>query len=313
MNLLPREIDKLLLHGAGFLAQKRYARGLCLNHVEAVALISAQLLEFIRDGDPVIELMEKGKRILGFADVMSGIAEMIPEVQVEGTFPDGTKLVTVHTPICTERGDPALALYGSGLTPAGGRTKPAKVAPIPAAPELLPDSDSESESEYQSEPGLSQDAPSPPDTPDTTDTPDAPQPPAPAPAPAPAPGEILTAPHPLILNQGRSIIEITVLNNGDRPVQVGSHYPFFEVNPELRFNRAAAFGRRLDIPAGTAVRFEPGESKRVSLVDISGARRSYGANALIDGPVDDENTRTRALETMKSRGYACTESNSESN
>lgn len=298
MNLLPREIDKLLLHGAGFLAQKRYARGLCLNHVEAVALISAQLLEFIRDGDPVIELMEKGKRILGFADVMSGIAEMIPEVQVEGTFPDGTKLVTVHTPICTERGDPALALYGSGLTPAGGRTKPAKVSPIPAAPELLPDSDSESESEYQSEPGLSQDTPSPPDTP---------QP------PPPAPGEILTAPHPIILNQGRSIIEITVLNNGDRPVQVGSHYPFFEVNPELRFNRAAAFGRRLDIPAGTAVRFEPGESKRVSLVDISGARRSYGANALIDGPVDDEDTRTRALETMKSRGYACTESNSESN
>ena len=305
MNLLPREIDKLLLHGAGFLAQKRYARGLCLNHVEAVALISAQLLEFIRDGDPVIELMEKGKRILGFADVMSGIAEMIPEVQVEGTFPDGTKLVTVHTPICTERGDPALALYGSGLTPAGGRTKPAKVAPIPAAPELLLDSDSESEPEpeYQSGPGLSQDAPSPPDTPD------APQPSA----PPPAPGEIITAPHPLILNQGRSIIEITVLNNGDRPVQVGSHYPFFEVNPELRFNRAAAFGRRLDIPAGTAVRFEPGESKRVSLVDISGARRSYGANALIDGPVDDENTRTRALETMKSRGYACTESNSESN
>ena len=309
MNLLPREIDKLLLHGAGFLAQKRYARGLCLNHVEAVALISAQLLEFIRDGDPVIELMEKGKRVLGFADVMSGIAEMIPEVQVEGTFPDGTKLVTVHTPICTERGDPALALYGSGLTPAGGRTKPAKVAPIPAAPELLLDSESElePEPEYQSGPGFSQDAPSPPDTPD------APQPSAPPPAPAPAPGEILTAPHPLILNQGRSSIEITVLNNGDRPVQVGSHYPFFEVNPELRFNRAAAFGRRLDIPAGTAVRFEPGESKRVSLVDISGARRSYGANALIDGPVDDQDTRTRALETMKSRGYACTESNSESN
>ena len=309
MNLLPREIDKLLLHGAGFLAQKRYARGLCLNHVEAVALISAQLLEFIRDGDPVIELMEKGKRILGFADVMSGIAEMIPEVQVEGTFPDGTKLVTVHTPICTEHGDPALALYGSGLTPAGGRAKPAKVAPIPAAPEVLLDSDSESESESESEcqsgPGLSQDAPSPPDTPD------APQPQPPA--PAPAPGEILTAPHPLILNQGRSCIEITVLNNGDRPVQVGSHYPFFEVNPELRFNRAAAFGRRLDIPAGTAVRFEPGESKRVSLVDISGARRSYGANALIDGSVDDEDTRTRSLETMKSRGYACTESNSESN
>ena len=99
MHLAPREIDKLMLHQAGFLAQKRLARGLRLNYVEAMALIAAQLLEFIRDGRSVAELMDLGRRILGRADVLDGIAGMIDEVQVEGTFPDGTKLVTVHEPI----------------------------------------------------------------------------------------------------------------------------------------------------------------------------------------------------------------------
>ena len=99
MHLGPREVDKLLLHGAGFLAQKRLARGLRLNYPEAVALISAQLLEFIRDSRNVAELMDLGRRMLGRAQVMPGVPEMILEVQVEGTFPDGTKLVTVHDPI----------------------------------------------------------------------------------------------------------------------------------------------------------------------------------------------------------------------
>ena len=99
MKLTPREIDKLMLHNAGFLAQKRYARGLALNYPETVALLAAQILEFIRDGDRVADLMDKGKRILGLADVMPGVASMVDEVQVEGTFPDGTKLVTVHDPI----------------------------------------------------------------------------------------------------------------------------------------------------------------------------------------------------------------------
>ena len=99
MHLTPREIDNLVLHQAGFLAQKRLARGLRLNYVEAVALISTQLLEFIRDGRSVAELMDLGRRLLGREEVMDGVAEMIDEVQVEGTFPDGTKLVTVHQPI----------------------------------------------------------------------------------------------------------------------------------------------------------------------------------------------------------------------
>ena len=98
MHLTPREIDKLMLHQAGFLAQKRLARGLRLNYPEAVALIATQLLEFIRDGRSVAELMDLGRQLLGREDVAEGIPEMIDEVQVEGTFPDGTKLVTVHHP-----------------------------------------------------------------------------------------------------------------------------------------------------------------------------------------------------------------------
>src|SRR5882672_2459418 len=115
MHLSPREIDKLLLHNAGFLAQKRLARGVRLNHPEAVALIATQLLEFIRDGKRVAELMDLGRKFLGRNQVMPGVPEMIYDVQVEGTFPDGTKLVTVHHPIASEDGDLALALYGSFL------------------------------------------------------------------------------------------------------------------------------------------------------------------------------------------------------
>src|SRR5258706_8797864 len=115
MHLSPREVDKLLLHSAGFLAQKRLARGLRLNHPEAVALIATVLLEFIRDGKNVATLMNLGRQLLGRNQVMRGVPEMIYDVQVEGTFPDGSKLVTVHHPIASENGDLALALYGSFL------------------------------------------------------------------------------------------------------------------------------------------------------------------------------------------------------
>src|SRR5262245_3800705 len=113
MHLSPRDVDKLLLHGAGFLAQKRLARGVRLNYPEAVALIATQLLELIRDGRSVAELMDLGRTFLGRAQVQPGVPEMIHEVQVEGTFPDGTKLVTVHDPIVSTHGNLELALYGS--------------------------------------------------------------------------------------------------------------------------------------------------------------------------------------------------------
>lgn len=99
MRLTPREREKLLLAMAAEVARKRLARGVRLNHPEAVALISEAVVEGARDGRSVADLMEAGARVLSRAQVMEGIAEMIPEVQVEATFPDGTKLVTVHEPI----------------------------------------------------------------------------------------------------------------------------------------------------------------------------------------------------------------------
>jgi urease subunit gamma len=99
VHLTPREVDKLLIHTAGELARKRRDRGLKLNHPEAVALITSEILELIRDGRTVAEVMSVGPTILPAEAVMEGVAEMIREIQVEGTFPDGTKLVTVHHPI----------------------------------------------------------------------------------------------------------------------------------------------------------------------------------------------------------------------
>ncbi len=223
MHLTPHELDKLTLHQAGFLAQKRLARGVALNHPEAVALIATQILEFIRDGRTVAELMDLGRRLLGRADVMDGVADLVHEVQIEGTFPDGTKLVTIHDPIVAEQGDLELALYGSFLPMPSGRLKPAPTADV-------------------------------------------------------APGEILCAPGDVVANDGRATTTLDVTNSGDRPIQVGSHYHFVETNRALTFDRKAAYGMRLDIPAGTAVRFEPGETKTVSLVAIAGARAIKGGN-----------------------------------
>jgi urease subunit gamma/beta len=248
MHLTPREIDKLLLHGAGFLAQKRLARGLRLNLPEAVALLATQLLELIRDGRGVSELMDVGRRILGRAEVMEGVPGMVPEVQVEGTFVDGTKLVTVHHPIVAETGDLALALHGSFL-------------PVPDRSLFARDKD-----------GV-------------------------------APGEVMAAEGEVVLNEGRATVSLPVTNLGDRPIQVGSHYHFFETNRALSFDRGKAYGMRLDIPAGNAVRFEPGERKTVQLVALAGAKVARGGNAIADGPVDPAR-RARAVAAAVSRGFA---------
>ena len=230
MHLTPKEIEKLMLSQAGIVAQRRYARGLRLNYPECMALIASQVLEFIRDGDSVAEIMSKGKNILGINDVMTGISELIDEVQVEGTFPDGTKLVTIHQPICKEWGDEELVLYGSQLK----RTH-------------KPEEESESIT----------------------------------------PGEKIIRSGQIELNAGRESVTISVMNTGDRPVQVGSHYPFFETNASLEFDRKKAYGFRLNIPSGTAVRFEPGENKEVELVAMSGKRIQHGGSNLTDGPIDE--------------------------
>jgi urease subunit gamma/beta len=252
MHLTPREIDKLTLHQAGALAQKRLARGLRLNHPEAVALVATQILELIRDGRRVAELMDLGRKLLGRRQVLAGVPELVAEVQVEGTFPDGTKLVTVHHPIAAQDGDLALALHGSFLP----------VPPLSAFGEGAPALPEEER-----------------------------------------PGEVLPAAGEVTLNAGRAAVSLQVTNLADRPIQVGSHYHFVETNPFLRFDRARAYGRRLDIPAGMAVRFEPGESKTVQLVEIAGGKVIRGGNALATGPVTEEG-RAQALEAALGRGFA---------
>ncbi|HAM73722.1 MAG TPA: urease subunit beta [Verrucomicrobiales bacterium] len=250
MHLNPRELDKLQLHQAGFLAQKRLARGLRLNHPEAVALIATVLLELIRDGRSVAELMSLGRQLLGRHQVMHGVPEMVTEVQVEGTFPDGTKLVTVHHPIAREQGEMRLALHGSFL-------------PIP-------------------DPALFGEPPA---------------------ADLHIPGECLTPEGEILLNEGRRTVTLPVTNLGDRPVQVGSHYHFIETNASLRFDRTLAYGLRLDIPAGTAVRFEPGETRTVRLVEIAGGRVIQGGNGLATGAVG-ETGRGLAARRVGERGFA---------
>ncbi len=117
------------------------------------------------------------------------------------------------------------------------------------------------------------------------------------------PGEYLFDGEAIELNAGRSIAVLRVNNTGDRPVQIGSHYHFFEVNRALVFDRAAAYGMRLDLPAGTAVRFEPGEIKSVRLVAMAGSREVYGGSGLVMGKLDDPEIRKRALERMQQGGF----------
>ena len=204
MQLTPREKDKLLISMAAMVARRRLERGVKLNYPEAIALITDFVVEGARDGRTVSELMQAGAHVISADQVMAGVAEMIHDVQVEATFPDGTKLVTVHEPI-----------RGAGH--------------------------------------------------------------------AVIPGEVLTEPGEIVMNTGRETITLTVANTGDRPIQVGSHYHFAETNAALSFDRTKARGMRLDIPAGTAVRFEPGQTRDVQLVAFEGDRMVYGFQQQIMG------------------------------
>ncbi|SFH11045.1 urease subunit gamma [Methylobacterium gossipiicola] len=204
MLLTPREKDKLLLAMAAQVARNRLSRGVKLNYPEAVALISDFVVEGARDGRSVAELMQAGGQVLTAEQCMDGIPEMIHDIQVEATFPDGTKLVTVHHPI---RGA----------------------------------------------------------------------------ASAEVPGTVTTLPGDIVFNEGAPRTLITVANVGDRPIQVGSHYHFFEVNAGLTFDREKARGQRLDIAPGTAVRFEPGATRDVVLVPLGGERAVYGFRGEVMG------------------------------
>ena len=230
MNLTPREKDKLLISLAAMVARGRLQRGVKLNHPESIALITDFVMEGARDGRSVADLISFGSTLLTTDDVMPGVADLMPMLQVEGMFPDGTKLVTVHDPIRPGR---------QTLAPSDVRK----------------------------------------------------------------PGEILPMDGEIELHAGRERASVTVLNTGDRPIQIGSHYHFFEVNKALDFDRAIAFGMHLDIPAGTAVRFEPGESRRVNLVAIGGAGEVYGLNGLTNGSVRSAEVKEAALNRARQRAF----------
>ncbi len=213
MRLTPHEQERLLVHVAADVADRRRARGLALNHPEAIALLTRFVLEGARDGRRVAELMDTGRHVLTADDVMPGVAELVGEVQVEATFPDGTKLVTLHDPIGP----------GEGAVEDG-----------------------------------------------------------------PGPGAVVVGDEPVVINLGRGVLTLEVENTGDRPVQVGSHYHFGEANPALAFDRSAARGHRLDVPAGTAVRFEPGVRREVDLVPLAGRRAVWGLRGEVGGRLDAE-------------------------
>ena len=228
MLLTPTEMERLVIFTAAELARKRRARGVKLNHPEAVAFIADEILEGARDGRSVADLISFGATLLTTDDVLPGVMELMPMIQVEATFPDGTKLVTVHDPI-----RPGSRPYKMERTP----------------------------------------------------------------------GELVVPDEEVEINAGRREITLKVLNTGDRPVQVGSHYHFFETNPALEFDRSAAFGMRLAVPAGTAVRFEPGESKEVTLCEFGGTGELGGLNSLTDGSRHQLAVKEQALRRARERGF----------
>lgn len=219
MFLTNREQEKLMLYTASKLALERKERGLKLNFPEATAILSSYIIEGARDGKSVAQLMVDATKVLKEDEVMEGVASMMHMVQVEATFDDGTKLVTVHNPIPYS-----------------------KTSMIP--------------------------------------------------------GEYIVDDGEIELNANKEIITIEVENKGDRPVQIGSHYHFFEVNSALSFDRNQAYGKRLDIAAGTSVRFEPGSIKSINLIDFGGQRYMSGFNGLVEGFLDDENVKAKAIQNL---------------
>jgi urease subunit gamma/beta len=219
MKLLPEEEERLQLFLAAELARRRRARGLKLNHPEAVALIADEMMEAARDGKSHGEVADVGYAVLSADDVLPGVPELIDRIQVEPLFDEGTTMVSLYDPL--------------GRHPAAD---------------------------------------------------DGPQ-------------------DDVVINAGRQVLTIEVTNTLDRAVQVTSHYHFFEANRGLDFDRAAAYGRRLDVAAGTAVRFEAGERRPVALIPLAGERVVRGTAGLVDGALDDDAVRRRAFAEARRRGY----------
>jgi urease subunit gamma/beta len=216
MRLLPHESERLELFLAAELARRRRGRGLRLTQAEAEALIADEVCEAARDGLGYAEVEARGYAVLGPADVLDGVAALVPRIELEALFGDGMRLLVLHDPI--------------------GRDAAPEVAEIEV-------------------PWLDADA------------------------------------------------ELPVRNTGEVPVGVTSHFHFFEVNRALDFDRAAAWGLRLAVPAGVKVHFPPGEARTVRLRRIGGERRVSGHAGLADGPLDAPGALEAALALARERGY----------
>ncbi|NUP44445.1 MAG: urease subunit gamma [Streptomyces sp.] len=247
MHLTPHERERLLVHVAADVARRRRERGLLLNYPEVMALLTAHVYEEARAGATVDSVMESGRHVLKRGELMDGVPEMVHSVQVEATFPDGTKLVTIHDPF--DEPEEEVAVH------------PGKFELV-SEPEPHPE-------EMCEEHGA-----------------------------APVGALPVGRPHLVSFNDGEPVTRLLVSNPSDRPVQVGSHFHFAEVNdgygsgdearPGLVFDRKAAFGKRLNIPSGTSERFEPGDERCVELVPIKGERKVKGlqikdGNGELDG------------------------------
>ena len=200
------------------------------------------------------DLMQIGKTMLGRRHVLPSVVNSLNELQIEGTFPTGTYLVTVHYPIASDDGDLEKALYGSFL-------------PVPSQDKFPMPEASEYEPERQ-------------------------------------PGAVVPVKGRIKLNEGRKRIQLKVVSKGDRPIQVGSHYHFIETNPQLEFDRVRAHGYRLDIAAGTSVRFEPGDTKTVKLVQIAGNQVIKGGNSLATGHIEDVSIAENIIHKLQAGGFA---------
>jgi len=207
MYLTHQEREKMFLLFAASVAEKRKQKGLKLNYPESIAYLSGYIIEGAREGKTVKELIEKCTQLLTVNEVMNGVPELLQDLQVEATFPDGTKLVSIQHPIST--GD---------------------------TPKLIP-------------------------------------------------GEYQFATEDIVLSAGRKRISIKVINKGDRPVQVGSHYHFYETNPALEFEREQTRGYHLDIASGLSMRFMPGEIEQVDLVAFGGLGEIYGFAGKVNGKI----------------------------
>jgi len=265
VRLTPSERDRLLLFTAAELARARLRRGTLLNVPEATALVADTVVEAARDGARRSAAIDAGRSVLRADQVLPGVPFLVPEVWVEAGFDDGTRLVVVEDPFHAADGAADVAADVAGDLPRTALPATSSTASSTASPASAA---------------------------------------ATVAAPyVPAPGLVTVGDRTAAEPAWTDVVAVAVENTAAVPVAVTSHLHFFEANPALRFDRSAAYGRRLAVEAGTSLRFDAGAVREVGLVAIGGARVVIGVAGLVDGPLDAPGAREQALERAHACGY----------